>query len=199
LHQASRKWRFEARRYWDAEGLLGRSATLGHVGRVPGASAAQRASLLRANQRCLARLHRFERAFPDRLGAIHGDLHQRNFILTGAGIAAIDFDDCGFGFRVYDLAVPLMTFGRLRSPVPGPVKRALREAMVEGYRRHMPWDRHDEALLDTLILTRDLAMLGWLASRSDHPQPKANIPRALARIVAMLDAGQTHPAIEYDG
>jgi Ser/Thr protein kinase RdoA (MazF antagonist) len=142
-------------------------------------------------------LRRFERAFPDRLGAIHGDLHQWNFIVSQGGLAAIDFDDCGYGFRAYDLAVPLMTFGRLRVEIPGPVKRALREAMVEAYRRHMPWDEHDETLLDELILTRDLAMLGWLGSRSDHPKLRANIPAAIERIVTLVDAGRTHPALEY--
>lgn len=197
LHRASRTRRFDARRYWDAEGLLGNTATLGNISRVPGATAAQMASLLRATRRCLARLKRYQRTFPERLGAIHGDLHQWNFLLTPRGIAAIDFDDCGFGFRAYDLAVPLITFGVVKKSFSGSVKRALREAMVSGYRRHAPWDEHDEALLDDLILTRDLAMLGWLASRSDHPRLRANIPGALRRIVALLDAGETHPALRY--
>jgi Ser/Thr protein kinase RdoA (MazF antagonist) len=197
LHRASKTQRFNERRYWDAEGLLGRTATLGHVSRVPGASPIQMTALLRANRRCLARLRRYQRSFPERLGAIHGDLHQWNFLVTRQGIAAIDFDDCGFGFRAYDLAVPLVTFGLLKKPVPGPVKRALRDAMVESYRCHMPWDEHDDALLDDLVLTRDLAMLGWLASRSDHPSLRARIPGALRRIVAMLDAGETHPALQY--
>jgi Ser/Thr protein kinase RdoA (MazF antagonist) len=52
-------------------------------------------------------LQRFERRFPERLGLIHADLHFGNFLDTGAGPAAIDFDDCGRGFLAYDLAVPL--------------------------------------------------------------------------------------------
>jgi Ser/Thr protein kinase RdoA (MazF antagonist) len=73
----------------------------------------------------------------------------------------------------------------------------LRRALIEGYRRHMPWDEHDDALLDTLILSRDLAMLGWLTSRSEHPKLRARVPRATKRIVRMLGAGHTHPALEY--
>lgn len=195
LHRASRTRRFEVRRYWDADGLLGRNSTLGSVRQVPGASDAELATLLRANRRCLARLRRYQRAFPERLGAIHADLHQWNFLVTKEGVAAIDFDDCGHGFRAYDLAVPLMIFGRSKKPVPGPVKRAMREALVEGYQRHMPWDEHDDALLDELVLTRELAMLGWLASRSDHPRLRAALPKALGRVVAMLDAGETHPVL----
>jgi Ser/Thr protein kinase RdoA (MazF antagonist) len=197
LHQASHAFTFRARRYWDADGLLGSNSTLGNVARVPGLSSAQRGTLERANRRCLERLRRFQRSFPERVGAIHGDLHQWNFLVTRRGIAAIDFDDCGFGFRAYDLAVPLFTIGLLHPPTSGPVKRSLRVALVAGYRRHMPWDGDDDRILDTLVLARDLAMLGWLASRSDHPHLRARVPRATRRVVAMLDAGKTHPALDY--
>jgi hypothetical protein len=40
-------------------------------------------------------------------------------------------------------------------------------------------------------------MLGWLSSRSDHPHLRAALPKALRRVVALLDAGETHPVLRY--
>jgi len=43
----------------------------------------------------------------DRFGLIHGDLHQENYFFHDGAVCAIDFDDCGWGWFAYDLAVPL--------------------------------------------------------------------------------------------
>jgi len=40
-------------------------------------------------------------------GLIHGDLHHENFLFHRGEARAIDFDDCGWGFHLYDLAVTL--------------------------------------------------------------------------------------------
>jgi Ser/Thr protein kinase RdoA (MazF antagonist) len=42
---------------------------------------------------------------PEAFGLIHADLHQENYLFDGAAIRAIDFDDCGWGHYLYDLAV----------------------------------------------------------------------------------------------
>ncbi len=46
-------------------------------------------------------------AQPDTFGLIHADLHQENYLFHGGMARAIDFDDCGWGFYLYDLAVTL--------------------------------------------------------------------------------------------
>src|SRR4029450_890805 len=40
-------------------------------------------------------------------GLIHGDLHHKNVLFHRGEARAIDFDDCGWGFHLYDLAVTL--------------------------------------------------------------------------------------------
>ena len=44
---------------------------------------------------------------PGSFGLIHGDLHSENFLFHDGAVRAIDFDDCGWGFHLYDLAVTL--------------------------------------------------------------------------------------------
>ena len=43
----------------------------------------------------------------DRFGLIHGDLSFGNVLFDEIGAIPIDFDDCGFGYFLHDLAVPL--------------------------------------------------------------------------------------------
>ena len=56
---------------------------------------------------------RLERAFadlgtgPEAWGLIHADLHPGNLLFQRQGVGAIDFDDCGWGCFLYDLAVTL--------------------------------------------------------------------------------------------
>src|SRR5262249_8737986 len=44
---------------------------------------------------------------PGAFGLIHADLHTGNAVFTGDRVALIDFDDSGYGHRVYDVAVAL--------------------------------------------------------------------------------------------
>ena len=37
-------------------------------------------------------------------GVCHGDVHHGNALVCGEGMALLDFDFCGYGYRVYDLA-----------------------------------------------------------------------------------------------
>ncbi len=44
---------------------------------------------------------------PTGFGLIHADLHTDNYLFHRGAARAIDFDDCGWGFHLYDLAVTL--------------------------------------------------------------------------------------------
>ena len=63
---------------------------------------------------------------PDAFGLIHADLHLENALFDGDAVRVIDFDDCGFGYWLYDLAVPLWD-NRYRADYP-----AFRAALLEG-------------------------------------------------------------------
>ena len=43
----------------------------------------------------------------DRFGLIHCDLRLANLLIDGKTVKVIDFDDCGFGWYMYDAATPI--------------------------------------------------------------------------------------------
>ena len=85
-------------------------------------------------------------------GLIHADLHLGNALFDRGAVKLIDFDDCGIGPRLYELAVALWEMRDL----PGyPV---FRDALLAGYRtrRHV-----DDRQLDDFIAVRQVAFDLW--------------------------------------
>ena len=85
---------------------------------------------------------------PDRTGLIHADLHYENVLFQRLEMAAIDFDDCGYGPYLYDLAVTLSEVQHR------PDYRSLRPALLDGYSTVRPLAAEHERLLDTFIALR---------------------------------------------
>ena len=92
----------------------------------------------------------------DAAGLIHGDLHQENILFDGASVGVIDFDDCGWGFFLYDLAVPLSEV-TLRPAYP-----AMRDALLDGYARRRPLPDDAGTHVDAFIVLRGLQILAWV-------------------------------------
>jgi len=92
---------------------------------------------------------------------IHADLHPGNVLVEGERLNVIDFDDAGFGFHAYDLAVAL--FGNTGRPDFDSV----RDALVGGYRAQRPLAEEVVALLPMFDLIRGLALLGWIHERPE--------------------------------
>jgi Ser/Thr protein kinase RdoA (MazF antagonist) len=100
---------------------------------------------------------------PESFGLIHGDLHQWNYLFHHGQVRAIDFDDCGYGHYVYDLAVTVFNLGS-REDAP-----RLRAALLGGYRRVRPLPPEHEQELDRFMDLRDLQMMVWAIEMRDHP------------------------------
>jgi Ser/Thr protein kinase RdoA (MazF antagonist) len=182
LHHHAQHRTVIERRYWDAEGLVGRKPKFGPIERLPGISPSAQRIVSEARHATLRQLQRLESSFPDKQGLIHADLHFGNVLLSGGRIAAIDFDDCGFGFLAYDLAVPLLSVRKESRKE----FLALKTALIDGYAREWKWDDDDEEILASLMTARRLAMLGWLNSRSDNPKLRAHLKTATADVVKYL-------------
>ena len=58
-------------------------------------------------------------------GLIHADLHYENFLFHDGVARAIDFDDCGWGFYLYDVAVTLWELEEDASTTRGYATRSL--------------------------------------------------------------------------
>jgi Ser/Thr protein kinase RdoA (MazF antagonist) len=100
---------------------------------------------------------------PDQFGLIHADLHQRNVLFHHGAAGAIDFDDCGFGHWLYDLAVPL-TGLQYHPRYP-----ALRSALLAGYFQSRPRSPQDQTQLETFIALRRIQDLVGVMEERENP------------------------------
>ena len=98
---------------------------------------------------------------PEVFGLIHADLRLANLMVADSGLWAIDFDDCGFGWWVYDLAAAL-SFIETDPRLPELIAR-----WCEGYARVASLRAGDRSMIPAMILLRRVLLTAWLASRAD--------------------------------
>ena len=84
-----------------------------------------------------------------------------NLLIDGGTIKVIDFDDCGFGWLMYDCATTVSFFEH-RPEVP-----ELTAAWLRGYRRVIDLPRVDEEEIPTFVILRRLLLVAWIGS---HPR-----------------------------
>lgn len=175
LHRSTKNVKVKHRHYWDANGLVGSSPKFGTIDKISGLDKAKQSVITEGRKEVLAYLRKFEKRFPDRLGLIHADLHFGNFLINKGELGAIDFDDCGFGFHAYDLAVPLTHIAYLcKDPQKEKFLRYVDE-IQNGYASQGSWDHHDEKALPYFYTARKLTMVGWADSRSNNPRLKKRL------------------------
>jgi Ser/Thr protein kinase RdoA (MazF antagonist) len=104
---------------------------------------------------------------PDRFGLIHGDLRLANLLIDGKTVKAIDFDDCGFGWYMYDAATPISFYEH--EPHTGD----LIEAWKTGYRRVLDLTKADEEEIPTFVMLRRLLLVAWIGSHAETDLAKS--------------------------
>jgi len=83
-------------------------------------------------------------------------------------IAIFDFDDCGFGLTVQDLAVAFYYLDTQEQ----------RDALISGYEQIKPLPVFSELDLETLLMQRRLVLLNYLFETT-NPEHKKMIPKYL--------------------
>ena len=102
------------------------------------------------------------RARPDAAGLIHADLHYENFLFHHGVARAIDFDDCGWGLYLYDVAVTLWELEEREH------YSQLRDAFLEEYAHHRRLPPNHDAHLRALFVLRRIQMLMWILESRRH-------------------------------
>jgi Ser/Thr protein kinase RdoA (MazF antagonist) len=152
---------------WEPAAMIAPAGRWGWWSDGPGVGPGERALLGRLAAVLRTRLDAFGRG-PERFGLIHADLRMANLLMADVpSPAVIDFDDCGFGWWLYDLGTACSFFED--SPaVPGLIARWL-----DGYRRVRPVPAADEAEVWTFVLLRRLLLLAWLGTHGAAPEAPA--------------------------
>jgi Ser/Thr protein kinase RdoA (MazF antagonist) len=160
MHRHSRSWRRPAaftRFSWDFDRCVGDSPRWGRWQDGVGVGPEELRTLGRAAGLIAERLRRFGTG-PDRFGLIHADMRLANLLVSGSDIRVIDFDDCGFGWFLFDIGASL-SFIEHDPRVP-----ALCDAWLRGYRGVLPLPDEDAAEIPTFVLLRRLQLVAWVGS-----------------------------------
>lgn len=173
MHDLADRWPIPSgfkRAAWDVDGLLGESPVWGRFWDCEGLSADRKIALCDLR----FRLRRLLDAIPPAefdYGLIHADLVRENVLVRDDGLAFIDFDDAGPGFRLFDIATALLKNGN------EPHYEAIERSLIAGYRSKRPLAEAALSALPIFMTLRSLTYIGWFAARPELPGAAARIKR----------------------
>lgn len=170
MHVHARQWQrppWFTRLTWDFETSLGdRNPHWGRWRNGMGMDAAKEKLFGRTVELIGKRLAAYGKDV-ERFGLIHCDLRLANLLVDGKSVKVIDFDDCGFGWYMYDAATPV-SFYEHEPQVPD-----LLESWKKGYRRVIELKPRDETEIPTFIMLRRLLLVAWIGSHSETELAKS--------------------------
>jgi Ser/Thr protein kinase RdoA (MazF antagonist) len=118
---------------------------------------------------------------PESWGLIHTDLEPDNLILDGGELRPIDFEHCGWGWYLYDVAASLLPM----ADQPG--FPALRPAFLRGYAAVRPLPPRTGELLDLFLVVRCLFSLRLILLEAwHHPVLREEATRLVPYMLAGL-------------
>jgi Ser/Thr protein kinase RdoA (MazF antagonist) len=163
LHEHVQRWprpQGFTRPQWDFDAALGKQQRWGDWRKGLGVEPAMLPTLAETVEALRLKLVAYGTE-ASRFNLIHGDLRLANVLQAGAQIAVIDFDDCGFGWLMYDAAT-LISFHEHE-----PQAQAMIGKWIAGYRKIRKLSHEDEVAIQTLIMLRRILLLAWLGSHGE--------------------------------
>ncbi|MCZ6679919.1 MAG: phosphotransferase [Candidatus Poribacteria bacterium] len=179
IHNQAVSWQIPAdfqRHEFDADGLMGDAPFWGPFWVLPEMTHAER-KLIRNARHAIHRVLSDYGKGQGTYSLIHADLHPHNLLVNGNQLYAIDFDDAGFGWHQYELAVALF------DSQGNPLFDIVHDALIAGYRSERPLSDAAIELLPMFLLIRSLALLGWI-----HERPEHNKGERLRRLIRLACA-----------
>ncbi len=181
LHEQSRRWKPPKgfmRPHWDWDGLFGDGFSYG----APAIDA--RKAIPKAHQDAFNETLDSVRKVSEQLGKgrdvyglIHADLGVADNVAFYDGKARpFDFDDCGFGYWLFDFGVPLSQ----HFMDTGDKSRIMQDALLSGYEETSPSEVVGVEYLDTFMAARIAQlMFFYQASALANPQNRSEARREI--------------------
>jgi len=183
LHNHASDWRPTknfVRHSWNIEGLTGDSPLWGRFWEYPELSESQK--MLLTNALAKSRKHLNEIGQSDSIyGLIHADCNLDNLLLNNGNVMVIDFDDCGYGWHLFDLSTISIMFHKTE------YFDLVYKAVVRGYR--MERTLSDGALqqMPLFFLLRAFTYVGWIYTRSETQSAKLIAPKIVTLTCSLAE------------
>tara|TARA_Y100001934_G_scaffold283537_1_gene404119 strand:- start:6236 stop:7294 length:1059 start_codon:yes stop_codon:yes gene_type:complete len=172
LHNHTSNWKkpdFFERHSWNLESILGEDPIWGRFWELKTLTISEKKLLLHASSKARENLCSYITS-SENYGLIHADLIPENILVNKGSIRLIDFDDCGFGWHLFDLAtITFFFYGE-------PQFNCIKDAVLRGYqqKRKLPDKTIENCLLFHLI--RGFTYLGWIQTRADSESAQLLAP-----------------------
>jgi Ser/Thr protein kinase RdoA (MazF antagonist) len=163
MHNATECWQLPAgfqRHRWDFDGFFGKKPIWGEFHTSTLIDAKQRELVSHGRQKAMHALSAYEQSGRN-FGLIHADLVRENLLVRDNEIQVIDFDDCGFGWYMYDAATPISFYEH------EPQAAGLIQSWTTGYRRVLDLPKADEDEIPTFVMLRRLLLVAWIGSHAE--------------------------------
>lgn len=163
LHVHAKQWtrpEYFERLHWNLDGAFGLKPNWGHWETGFSANIQGIEIVEKAAAHMKKRLHSYGQS-NDRYGLIHSDFRTANLFVHDGKTKILDFDDCGFGWYLYDLASS-MTFLELHEQ-----RDEIIHSWLDGYLEVAPLSEADLAEIPVFMLLRRLVIMGWAGSHLD--------------------------------
>ncbi len=168
------------REHWDLEGLKG--------GMLDVQASQAYAALAENELRVVSEAEKIVAAAMEKLGRssqvyglIHGDLNVKSFQVLDGQPEILDFDTCGYGYYIYDLAVVVWDlFSRDDFA-------SLKTALLHGYRSERQLSEQEERLLMHFVAGHLMTQILTWAVRRDDPTLAEAADHAIKREVGQLE------------
>lgn len=163
LHQHSRNWprpQGFRRIIWDHHTMVSPQSHWGHWQDAPNLNPQDHMLVAQAIARIGDELAEYGKS-AGRYGLIHADLRLTNLLLHRGETRVIDFDDCGFGWYLHDLAAAISFVEH------HPRAAEWVDHWLQGYEQVAHLSDTDMALVPALLMQRRIQLLAWVGSHAE--------------------------------
>lgn len=163
LHQQSKQWQKPAgfqRIIWDHHTMTSAESHWGRWQDAPNLNPADHGVVEQAIAQVGAAMAQFGKG-SDRYGLIHADLRLTNLLLHKGETRVIDFDDCGLGWYLHDLAAAI-SFVEHHPRAPEWI-----DHWIRGYEQVAHISDTEMAMLPALLVQRRIQLTAWVGSHAE--------------------------------